>query len=679
MVGTLVGVALVWLTLAAEGAAAFVLWGGHLRRGRRLLVVGALSAGGAVALLGWALVTNDFGLVYVADQSARAAPGPYRLAGLWGGMAGSLLLWVAILACWAVTGTALARRRTPAGAAAAGAVLAGVTALFALPLVVVSRPFDVLAVPALDGAGLAPVLEHPAMLYHPPLLYLGYAATVVPFALGISALRSGRLDPAWSEAVRLSALVAWILLGAGIAAGAHWAYLEAGWGGFWAWDPVENAALLPWLVLTALLHALAADRRRRDGRPRTAVLALTAFLLAAFGALLTRSGAAVSVHAFAEAKAVGWFLSGAWVAMAGLSAGAVIAHARQSRRSGPSGAGGAAPAPPPGLAGLTGAGLMGMGTACLLVITVVVLLGTALPVVEGMLTSSPRVVDARYFVLFCGPPAAVVIGLLVLSGLPAPGPPGAGGRRSWRRTAGGGGLAHAGVLLVAAAVAGSALGSSERLVLEAGESARVGGVRVTVAGFTSRHGARATEVGALVEVGGGGAGRRGRPAAVAVEIHQRSGRVTPQAEAAVVSTPLADVLVVPTHIDAGRGLAVLEVHHRPLMMWLWVGSVLMFSAPAVGLARRLGRRHGARRRYPACAPGAGPGLPAGRAPRAGLGEPADHGGQPAAVPELVGPVGSPEAPAGRGGPAVAAAVAGAGGRRHGARRRREPPEGRGPG
>ncbi|MGI8686917.1 MAG: cytochrome c biogenesis protein CcsA [Acidimicrobiales bacterium] len=569
---------LVWVTLAAEATGAVLLWRRRARAGRWCLVLGAAAAAGAVAILGWALVTNDFTLVYVADQSTRAASAPYRLAGLWGGMAGSLLLWVALLAGLAVAGTRLAFRRLPADACVAGAVLGGVTALFAVPLVAVTRPFDHLAVPALDGGGLSPVLEHPAMLYHPPLLYLGYAGLVVPFALAVAGLRSGRVGRAWLDTTRHASLATWGVLTAGIAAGAHWAYLELGWGGFWAWDPVENAALLPWLVVTAFVHLAAVERKRDRVGVLAAALPLLAFAGAVFGAVLTRSGATVSVHAFAEAKAVGWILLGAWALVVATATSAVVAELRRpGRRS-------ALPARGPGPS--TVSRLVRVGSGGLLCIAAIVFMGTALPVLEGLVGGSPRVVDAWYFTLLCGPIAAAVVVLLI--GAEATGR--RGRRRRPSRLAAT--VGHAGILLVALGVAGSTFGSSRQLALEAGESADVGGLRVRVDGFSSKETERGTQLGAAVSVGRVGPGRT-----VHVELHRRRGVAAPQSESAVVSTALADVLVVPRRIDVANGLAVIDVHRKPLLMWIWVGAALLVSSAALGLRRR--------RPTGACAPGAG--------------------------------------------------------------------------
>ncbi|MDQ3944712.1 MAG: cytochrome c biogenesis protein CcsA, partial [Actinomycetota bacterium] len=284
--------------------------------------VGSVAALGAVA---WALLAGEFDLEYVARATSRSMTWPYRLGSLWGGMEGSLLLWCALLNTAAVIAVSHVRRSAPALWAGAQAVLAAVTGAALLLPLLVADPFARLAVPALDGGGLTPILEHPAMLYHPPILYLGQTMLALPFALTVAALATGRLDAAWLAATRRFALMAWVALSAGMAAGAHWAYQEVGWGGLWAWDPVENGSLLPWLATTAFLHsALVVERRRRVGG-WTAGLPLSAFVLGLLGVYLTRSGATGSVHAFAEARAVGVAVL-AGVVVAALTGAALLAR-----------------------------------------------------------------------------------------------------------------------------------------------------------------------------------------------------------------------------------------------------------------------------------------------------------------------------------------------------------------
>ncbi|MDQ4068059.1 MAG: cytochrome c biogenesis protein CcsA, partial [Actinomycetota bacterium] len=318
------------VSLFGAGAAAALAGKGRTRPAGRALVLAFAGLSAALAALAVALVTVDGSLVYVADHTSRVTRWPYRVAALWGGMAGSLLLWTWMAAGWAVVADRAVRRRAPALARGVQGVLAAYLVVFSALLVLVSRPFEPLAVPAIDGGGLNPVLLHPAMLYHPPLLYAGAVGLAVPFALALAALVARQ--PGWSWvplAVRWSR-VSLVLLSAGLLAGAHWAYVELGWGGYWAWDPVENGGLLPWLAGVAFLHAGVVARRRGGPATGAAALAALAFVLGLLGSFLTRSGATESVHAFAEARTVGWALGGALV-VAGVVA--VVLLGRERRRS----------------------------------------------------------------------------------------------------------------------------------------------------------------------------------------------------------------------------------------------------------------------------------------------------------------------------------------------------------
>ncbi|MDQ6949677.1 MAG: cytochrome c biogenesis protein CcsA, partial [Actinomycetota bacterium] len=277
-----VGPAALAVALGGAGAAVGLFAGGRNKAGAWMLALVSAALSVALVVLAVGLLGNDGSLVYVADHSSRATSWPYRLAGIWGGMSGSLLLWTWMAAGWAVVTGGAVRRRVPDLAGTFSAVVAAEVAVLAGLLVFSSRPFDRLAVPAIDGGGLNPVLLHPAMLYHPPLLYAGAVGLVVPFALAIAGLVSPADDGRWLALAASAAQVSLVPLGAGMLAGAHWAYVELGWGGYWAWDPVENGGLLPWLAAVAFLHAAVAARRRprRAGAPVAAAgLAGLAFCL----------------------------------------------------------------------------------------------------------------------------------------------------------------------------------------------------------------------------------------------------------------------------------------------------------------------------------------------------------------------------------------------------------------
>ena len=253
-----------------------------------------------------ALARRDFSFVYVAEHISRTLPLGYRLSAFWGGQEGSLLLWLLILSGYAALAVWLNRRRRELIAWVVP-VLAGVATFFAFMLCFVSSPFGTAPAPA-DGAGMVPSLQNPYMLAHPPLLYLGYVGLTIPFAFAMGALLSGRTDERWIVATRRWTLSAWTFLGVGQLLGAHWAYVEIGWGGYYAWDPVENAALMPWLAATAFLHSVMIQEKRGMLKVWNMILVSLAFLLSIFGTFLTRSGVINSIHSFSQSPLGGWFL-----------------------------------------------------------------------------------------------------------------------------------------------------------------------------------------------------------------------------------------------------------------------------------------------------------------------------------------------------------------------------------
>jgi cytochrome c-type biogenesis protein CcmF len=298
------------LVVYALLAGSFAAW----RRRRRLAVSAqnALLASFATTLVAGgvlvaALARRDFSFVYVAGHISRHLPLAYRLSGFWGGQEGSLLLWLTILSGYGALAVWLNRRNADLIVWVVP-VLAGVATFFAFMLAFVSSPFNVQPAPA-DGAGMVPSLQNPYMLAHPPMLYLGYVGLTIPFAFGMGALLSKRTDERWIVATRRWTLVAWTFLGVGQLLGAHWAYVEIGWGGYYAWDPVENAALMPWLAATAFLHSVMIQEKRGMLKVWNMVLVSLAFLLSVFGTFLTRSGVINSIHSFSKSSIGGWFLA----------------------------------------------------------------------------------------------------------------------------------------------------------------------------------------------------------------------------------------------------------------------------------------------------------------------------------------------------------------------------------
>jgi cytochrome c-type biogenesis protein CcmF len=251
------------------------------------------------ACLVYAFVTNDFSLTYVASNSNSKLPVYYRVAGTWGGHEGSLLLWIEMLVLWMVAVAAFSRQLPQDTVARVLGVMGLVSIGFICFLLFTSNPFERLLPGAPDGRDLNPLLQDLGMIFHPPLLYMGYVGFSVAFAFAIAALMGGKLDAAWARWSRPWTLVAWMFLTLGIFLGSFWAYYELGWGGWWFWDAVENASFMPWLVGTALIHSLAVTEKRGSFKNWTVLLAIIAFSLSLLGTFLVRSGVLTSVHAFA--------------------------------------------------------------------------------------------------------------------------------------------------------------------------------------------------------------------------------------------------------------------------------------------------------------------------------------------------------------------------------------------
>ena len=642
--GALVLALVVACATAVASCTGAVDWG---RRGMAV-VFGLVTVG--VGALAWALVGQDYSLVYVADHASRDTTWSYRLAGLWGGMAGSLLLWTWMLSAWGLLASRSVRRRLPDLAGGTQAVLAVEAAVFLGLLVTVSRPFATLAVPAVDGGGLTPILRHPAMLYHPPLLYSGYVGLAVPAAMAVAALVS-RTAGDWLAVARRYMVTSLVLLAIGMTAGAHWAYVELGWGGYWAWDPVENGALLPWLAGIAFLHSALVAVRHAPGRESSATrshravhgLAFLAFGLSLLGAFLTRSGTTASVHAFAEARAVGRVL------LAALVVTAVALVALSVRRRGPR---------PDPIQPATRAGAVRVNNALLLAVIAVIGFGLLFPALSG----DDLVVTGRYFAIVTAPlalgvlaaigvgprlgwqprpwrevrtrlrPAAwgaaaalaaaavtlhnrrpLSLAMIALAGGAAaltiaegrsriPGrpppdpaaapdvgangaPPAPNATTTRRPSASGGLVAHLGVILLLAGVAGTATGTHRTASLVPGQS-------ITVRDYTLR----LDDVVPVPAPDGGRAAQATfdvsrhkhhvatlRPVAL---VAARGDRVS---EAALRSTPRQDLQVALRNVSGGGGAVVVEVFVVPMAQWVWWGALLV--ALGIGLSARGQRRH----------------------------------------------------------------------------------------
>jgi cytochrome c-type biogenesis protein CcmF len=262
----------------------------------------------AFGCLAWSFIHNDFSVLNVAMNSNSGLPWFYRLAATWGSHEGSLLLWVLMLTVWMLAVSVFSRHLPLEMVARILGVMALVSVGFLLFLLFTSNPFERLLPAAPDGRDLNPLLQDPGMVIHPPMLYMGYVGFSVVFAFAIAALLSGRLDATWARWSRPWTTVAWCFLTVGIALGSGWAYYELGWGGWWFWDPVENASFMPWLVGTALMHSLAVTEKRGGFKIWTVLMAIIAFSLSLLGTFLVRSGVLTSVHAFATDPARGIFI-----------------------------------------------------------------------------------------------------------------------------------------------------------------------------------------------------------------------------------------------------------------------------------------------------------------------------------------------------------------------------------
>ncbi len=283
-------------------------WPGWMALAEPTAVVQFLLVGFSFAALTHAFVTSDFSLKLVVDNSHSLKPMLYKVSGVWGNHEGSMLLWVLILALFGASAVWFGQNLPPTLKARVLAVQASVSVAFYAFILFTSNPFLRLAVPPMDGQDLNPLLQDPGLAFHPPFLYLGYVGLSMTFAFAVAALIEGRVDAAWGRWVRPWTLAAWIFLTIGIALGSWWAYYELGWGGFWFWDPVENASFMPWLIAAALLHSAIVVEKRESLKSWTILLAIMAFGFSLIGTFIVRSGVITSVHAFANDPERGVFI-----------------------------------------------------------------------------------------------------------------------------------------------------------------------------------------------------------------------------------------------------------------------------------------------------------------------------------------------------------------------------------
>jgi cytochrome c-type biogenesis protein CcmF len=534
-----------------------------------LLRVAAAATIGATLVLAQAFAVGDYSLIAVVDHSREALGTWDRVMGLWGGMAGSLLLFTTATAVFAAVGLG---RTPPAGVAVANGIVASLIAIgWAL-----ADPFATLAIPALDGVGLTPILEHWAMRVHPPIVYAGLTALIVPACRTIGAMPEG-LDASWWRTTRLWLLASWLLLGAGMLLGSVWAYAELGWGGYWAWDPIENAALLPWLAATVALHG------GPHVAPRLSALSAVApYLIAMLGATLTRSGATMSVHAFAEARDIGRSLTMVLVVVVAISVVLVLRVARRTVERVPS----------EGRARVMAQVLVGT-------VFGIVLLGTSYPLLRGWFGGDRLAIEGWYFSTFVAPitalalvalmgrgrwPSATSIAVacgsgvvLVAAGWREPMPialaslgiaaVAVSGRAVWERRRGSD-LAHLGLALMIAGMAATATGDQVTVPVGVGETVVVAGHEVTLQAIDLEPGPTDTSSAVVARVT-----IDGHPHDASLVAHPDRGVLL--AESTLRSRPTADVQVILR--NAADDVALLVVNVAPFQQVVWLGATVMLA------------------------------------------------------------------------------------------------------
>ena len=322
---TLLGEFSLWLALLVGSWCTVIAFSGRWRHRPQLArtvtrsthaVFVALAA--ATLSLWVGLISHDFNIEYVAAYTSRNLPSYYIVSALWAGQKGSLLFWAVVLALFGSLAQGLTPRRYASLLPYVAGVTSAVVVFFVSVMLFAASPFERMAFTPPDGRGLNPQLQNIGMVVHPPMLYLGYISITIPFAFAVAALMSRRLDTGWIHAIRRWTLVSWLFLSIGITLGMWWAYVELGWGGYWAWDPVENASLLPWLTMTAFLHSVMIQEKRGMLKRWNLGLIVGTFLLSIFGTFITRSGVIASVHSFTQSN-VGYFFLAFLVVAAVLS------------------------------------------------------------------------------------------------------------------------------------------------------------------------------------------------------------------------------------------------------------------------------------------------------------------------------------------------------------------------
>lgn len=621
--------------------AALVLHGlGALRSRKDLTEAGVRATTGTAVFVGLAVVSlvsalyaHDFSLDYVSRYSSRSLSPAYTVTALWGGMEGSLLFWTLLLTTFAAIALVRVDARTTRLVGWAGAVLAGIAVFFLAFLVMPANPFTRLADVPLDGVGLNPLLQSPGMVMHPPLLYTGFVGFSIPFAFAMAALFSGHLDDSWLKATRRWTLFAWSALSIGIVLGGAWAYTELGWGGYWAWDPVENASFMPWLTATAFLHSVVIQEKRRMFKVWNVVLILLTYVLAVFGTFLTRSGILSSIHTFTEGSTGKWFLPFLGFMLLG-SLGVVAARYEKLRSENRFDS----------LVSRESAFLL--NNVLFVAAALTVLWGTIYPVVAEATTGVRLTVGPPFFNSVFIPVGLAIVGLtgigpliswrrmskgslarivrlplisgaltaivLAVLGVRSTGAllafslcaftavaicsefvrgsrthRSAGARwdsallrtllRNRRRY--GGYVVHLGVILIVIGLSGSAFRSESQELLAVGESMTIGEYTLTYEALNQEQTDEKDINEAELSVARGGD-------YITTMRPQRNfhfAQEQPQSEVAIRTTPVEDLYVVVTSFDQD-GTAAVRVFVNPLTWWIWVGALVMLAGMGVLLS-----------------------------------------------------------------------------------------------
>jgi len=630
------------LTLAlilAFAQSVLPLLGAETRDARMMATAAPLALGqcfaiaAAFACLMYSYVINDTTVMNVVQNSHSAKPLLYKITGTWGNHEGSLVLWVMILALCGAAVSAFGRELPSALKARVLGVLGLISLGFLLFVLKTSNPFDRVWPPPADGQGLNPILQDIGLALHPPLLYVGYVGYAVTFAFAIAALIEGRVDAAWGRWVRPWSLAAWSFLTLGIALGSWWAYYELGWGGYWFWDPVENASLLPWLIGTALLHSAIVVEKREALKTWTILLAIIAFGMSLLGTFLVRSGVLNSVHSFANDPERGMFILGLLMFYL---AGAFLLFAWRASAMIPTGI----------FAPVSREGAIVLNNLLVCSITAVVFVGTLWPLFADSMFGLKVSVGAPFFnaasfplvvplllAMAAGPlmpwkraalaplvmklwwcavlAFAVFFGALLLSGekvLPAVGfafaawvigaaiadladrtalfrtnPANAWARaRGLPRAAWGAAIAHAGIGIVAAGISGMGLAQEKLVAMAPGESTMLAGYEWRLEGVRDVEGPNWTARRATISVI-----RDGQ----VLHVMEPSRRWFPVArqnttEVAIRTNLLFDLYAVIGEEDTAAGQAIIRIHFNLLAPWIWLGSAIMALGGGLSLSDR---------------------------------------------------------------------------------------------